>query len=102
MAFFGGGCKYAEQVMNHSKVAYSVMFCCSAAGDLVPPMVIFKSQNGALYESWCGGGPAGAVYGATKSGWFDMEKFNQWFSMVRMYNGSKRSQFFFYLLKNLL
>jgi hypothetical protein len=26
-AFFGGGSKYFEQIRNHSRVGYSVMFC---------------------------------------------------------------------------
>jgi hypothetical protein len=32
-AFFAKGQKYYEQVMNHSKVGYSLMFYCNAAGD---------------------------------------------------------------------
>lgn len=76
-AFFGGGCKYFEQAKNHSKIAFSVMFCASAAGEMLPPMVIFKSGTGVVYKNWCEGGPDGAAYGATKSGWFDMEQFNR-------------------------
>lgn len=81
-AFFGGGCKYFEQVQNHSKVAFSVMFCCSAAGHMLPPMVVYKSGTGCVYQTWCEGGPEGATYAANKSGWFDMQKFNQWFKQV--------------------
>lgn len=81
-AFFGGGCKYHEQVKNHSKIAFSVMFCVSAAGDMLPPMTVFKSANSVVYKSWCEGGEDGAAYSATKSGWFDMERFNQWFREV--------------------
>jgi hypothetical protein len=55
------------------------MFCCNAAGDMLPPMTVYKSATGIVYESWCDGGPDGAVFAATKSGWFDMVKFNQWF-----------------------
>jgi hypothetical protein len=78
--------KYCEQVKNHSKNAYSVMFCCDAAGSMLPPMVIYKSTKSVLYHSWTGGpagsgkeGPPQATYAATKNGWFNMEKFNQWF-----------------------
>lgn len=81
-AFFGGGTKYFEQVRNTSKIAFSVMFCCSAAGDLLPPMTVYKSGSGVIYKSWCENGPVGAAYAATKSGWFDMSKFNQWFTDV--------------------
>lgn len=81
-AFFADGQKYYEQVMNHSKVGYSIMFCCNAAGDMLPPMVVYKSGTGSVYASWCEGGPDGTTYAASKSGWFDMSKFNQWFTQV--------------------
>jgi hypothetical protein len=81
-AFCPGGTKYFEQVQNHSKTYYSVMFCCSAAGDMLPPMVVYKSGTGSVYPVWCKGGPDGTVYGASKSGWFDMALFNKWFQEV--------------------
>ncbi len=90
-AFFGVGTKYYEQVKNHSKQAYSVMFCCSADGSMLPPMVVYKNKNGVMYESWGGGqkgdpteGPDGAVYAASENGWFNMAKFNQWFQQERI------------------
>jgi hypothetical protein len=42
-------------------------------------MVVYKSGNGIVYQNWCEGGPEGATYAASKSGWFDMSKLNQWF-----------------------
>lgn len=81
-AFFACGSKYQEKVRNHSKVAFSVMFCCSAAGEMLPPMVVYKSTVCAPYKSWCQGGPTGATYAASKSGWFDMATFNHWFTEV--------------------
>lgn len=78
-AFFGGGCKYFEQARNSSKVAFSVMFCASASGLMLKPYTVHKSPTGVLYESWCQGGPEGAAYGANKSGWFDVDRFNAWF-----------------------
>jgi hypothetical protein len=45
-------------------------------------MTVYKSGTGSVYSSWCEGGPAGAVYAANKSGYFDMEKFIQWFKEV--------------------
>jgi hypothetical protein len=82
-AFFGGGCKYYEQVKNHSKVAFSLMFCIAGDGGMLPPMTLYKSANGTVYQSWCEGGPKGATYAANKSGWFCMQKFNQWFREER-------------------
>ncbi len=51
-------------------------------GDFVPPMTVYKSGTGSVYQSWCEGGPDGATYAATKTGWFDMDKFNQWIKQV--------------------
>jgi hypothetical protein len=81
--FFPGNSKYYEQVRNHSKTSITLMFCCSADGEMLPPMVVYKSGTGAVYQSWCEGGPAGTTYAASKNGWFDMSKFNQWFKEAR-------------------
>ena len=53
------------------------MFCGSAAGVMLPAMVVYKAQN--LYPSWCERGPKGTVYSCSKSGWFDMFQFELWF-----------------------
>lgn len=78
-AFFGGGTKYFEKIRNSSKVAFTVVFSATASGQLLSPYTIFKSPTGALYLSWCEGGPPGAVYSATPSGWMTMERFNDCF-----------------------
>ena len=83
-AFFGGGTKYYEQVRNSSKVSVSVLFACTASGDMLPPMTVYKSTTGAVYTTWCEGGPPGAVYAATKSGWFNMNMFNSWFEQIML------------------
>jgi hypothetical protein len=54
----------------------------SAAGDMLPPMVVYKSQKSTMYKTWTENGPDGSVYTASDSGWFDMGKFNQWFTDV--------------------
>jgi hypothetical protein len=84
-AFFAKGQKYYEQVMNPSKVGYSLMFCCNAAGDMLPPMMIYKSGTGILCKIWCNGGPEGTTYAANKSWWFDMAMFTEWFTEVGFY-----------------
>ena len=43
-------------------------------------MVCYCAEN--LYQDWTTGGPHGAVYAATKSGWFDMPAFEVWFNSV--------------------
>jgi hypothetical protein len=48
-------------------------------------MTVYKSGNGVVYQNWCEDGPEGATYAASKSGWYDMAKFNQWFRQVRFF-----------------
>jgi hypothetical protein len=61
------------------------MFCYSAAGEMLPPMVVYASPTGGMFPDWCEGGPVGATYAATKNGWFTMEKHNQWFKQARVH-----------------
>lgn len=68
--------------MNHSKQATSIMMCVDGDGLALAPMVIYQSSTGTVYQKWCEGGPQGATYGATKTGWFNMEKYNQWFKQA--------------------
>ncbi len=69
-----------EKKVQHSKSSVSVMFCGSANGTFVPPMVVYRAKN--VYLEWTRGGPAGAVYDATPSGWFDSRTFARWFEEV--------------------
>jgi hypothetical protein len=63
------GTKYPERVMDSSKLCYSIMFCGSAEGEMLPPYVVYKSVH--LYNTWVEGGPKNACYNRTRSGWFD-------------------------------
>ncbi|CAK1581938.1 unnamed protein product [Parnassius mnemosyne] len=74
------GTKYPERVMNHSKSAVSVMFSCTAEGDLLPPYVVYKSQN--LYDTWISKGPKGTRYNRSQSGWFDGPIFEDWVKSI--------------------
>ena len=74
------GRKRTEKVQEHSKTSISVMWCGSADGTMLPPMVVYKAQN--LYEGWCEGGPVGAVYDNSESGWFDSRTFQVWFYKI--------------------
>lgn len=71
------GTKRVERVQQHSKASVSVMVCGDAAGNLLPPMVVYKSVN--LYDNWMKGGPPGTIYANSPSGWFDMNLFEKWF-----------------------
>ena len=66
-----------ERVTPFSKQAFSVMFCGSATGTYLPPMIVYKAKH--VYEAWACDGIKGAVYDATESGWFNMRTFERWF-----------------------
>ena len=53
------------------------MFCGNAAGQFIPPMVIYKSEH--CYENWATGGYNNTVYDCTANGWFDWRMFETWF-----------------------
>ena len=71
------GTKYPERVVNHSKVAFSIMFCGNAEGDMMEPYTVYKAQN--MYPAWMEGGPTNARYGYSDSGWFEERSFEDWF-----------------------
>ena len=79
-ALFRRGTKYAERVMDGTKASVSVMFCASANGVLLPPYVVYQGQN--TYPEWTNGGIDGSAYNSSKSGWFDMFSFTDWFERV--------------------
>lgn len=85
VSFFGRQCRYYEKVQNHSKSQFSVEFCCSADGTMLPPMTVYKSNTTSVYASWCDSAPKTYVFAATKSGWFDMHTFEKWFRQVSRY-----------------
>ena len=49
----------------------------SANGVKLPPYIIYKVVH--LYARWTEGGPAGARYGVSMSGWMEGENFLDWF-----------------------
>lgn len=71
------GCKYPERIIHSSKSSLSIMFCGNASGNLIPPYVVYRATN--IYDSWTIGGPQGARYNRSKTGWFDACIFEDWF-----------------------
>ena len=45
----------------------------NAHRERLPPFILYKGKN--LYHRWMQGGPAGAVYGISESGWMDANNF---------------------------
>lgn len=77
---FRRGTKYPERVMNSTKTAISIMFAVTASGEVLPPYTVYKAER--IYDQWCIGGPPGARYNRTKSGWFDSASFQDWFFKI--------------------
>ncbi|XP_065642657.1 jerky protein homolog-like [Hydra vulgaris] len=73
---FRKGTKHAERVINTSKSSVSIMFACTADGIFLPPYTVYKAER--LMDTWILGGPIGARYNRTKSGWFDGNCFKDW------------------------
>ena len=61
----GRGRRRVEVISDNTKQAYSVMWCGSAAGQPLPPMVIYKSKN--VYTNWIRGSPEGSVFACSDS-----------------------------------
>lgn len=58
--------KYPERIQNDSKGSINIMFVGTAAGELLPSNVVYKSVN--LCSSWTTGGPHGALYNCSLGG----------------------------------
>lgn len=69
--------KCSERILNSSENSISLMFCGSASGSMIPPYVAYKADH--LYDAWTQRGPKGTRYNHSKSGWFDITIFEDWF-----------------------
>ena len=76
---FRRGVKYPERVKDETKSSTSLMFCGSAACDILPPYVVYKSEE--LWNRWTEGELIGVCYNRSKSGWFDAVIFADWFEL---------------------
>jgi len=77
---FKRGVKYPERVMDSTKSSTSIMFCGAASGAMLPAYVVFKAEH--VWSTWMEGGPKNVRYNRSKSGWFDMNCFADWFETV--------------------
>lgn len=69
--------KHPDIKTNAVEGCFTVMFCGNAAGEVVPPLIISKSEH--RFSAWAENGPVGASYCATKYGWIDVITFENWF-----------------------
>jgi len=74
---FKRGTKDAQAILpTEGKTMFSVLFCGNAAGQYLPPYVVYKSKH--LNANWIIGGPPGTMYNCTKSGWMEDYVFEEW------------------------
>ena len=58
----------------------TVLGCGAADGSRLPPYIVYKGVN--LYARWTTGGPPGALYGTSDSGWMESSNFLSWFEKM--------------------
>ena len=77
---FRRGLCQIERKMELSKQSISIMFCGSATGEYLPPMIVCKVQKRLYWmvRSWY---PC-AIYDATSTRWFDSGTFERWFTSI--------------------
>ena len=72
--------KTPRAVLNNNKANRSVMFAVTGDGGVLPPYVCtktkFKDEEIAVF------GPPNCFYSTSKSGWFNMPVFDDWFERV--------------------
>lgn len=59
---------------------HTVLGAGSADGVKLAPYILYKGVN--LYLRWTVDGPAGAIYGVSKSGWMESDNFSDWFTKM--------------------
>ncbi len=72
------GAKNPSCVTNSTKAQITVLACVNAAGDCIPPMVIFDRKK--LNPQHCIGEVPNTYYGLSGKGWIDTGLFQDWFS----------------------
>lgn len=77
---FKRGTKYPERIRDSTKSSTSIMFCGSAIGVMLPAYVVYKAEH--MWSTWTEGGPKHTRYNRSKSGWFDMNCFSDWFETL--------------------
>ncbi len=64
------GSQVVHETSGGSGREYHTILAAGAADDVqLPPFILYKGAH--LYARWTSGGPAGAVYGVSASGWME-------------------------------
>ncbi|CAL4100978.1 unnamed protein product, partial [Meganyctiphanes norvegica] len=63
---------------TEGKTNYSVLFAGNAAGEFIPPLVVYKSTGQSIPCGWILNGPKDTIYNTTTNGWMDQQVFCRW------------------------
>lgn len=74
------GTKKVHGPSSGDKSQITIVAACNAAGNTLPPMVIFKGEK--LNHQWTVGEVPGTLYGMSESGWIDQELFSMWLEKI--------------------
>ena len=75
------GAKWVHETTGGSgREVTTIHLAGSASGRRLPPFVVYKGKH--LYSTWTNGGPAGARYSVSESGWMEKENFLSWFEKL--------------------
>ena len=92
MCDFKRSTKYLEKIWSSSKAAVFLRFCGFASDQILPPFMVSKSKH--FRTIGTKGGPQNTRYNRSKSGWFGITTFADWFKFsfiphCRILNGRK-------------
>ena len=65
---------------NSGKTSFTVLACGNAAGQYLPPFIVYRAKG--LRNMWTFGGPPGAGYSFSDHGWMMDTNFEAWFRDV--------------------
>ena len=71
------GVKHSTSITTGDKTQITTLACCSAAGYVIPPLVVFDRKT--LKPEMTIGEVPGTMYGLSSNGWMDEELFKLWF-----------------------
>ena len=71
------GVKHPRTITTGNKAQITVLACCSAAGYVLPPFVVYDRKT--LKSEMYTGEVPGTMYGLSDSGWMTSELFDLWF-----------------------
>ena len=69
--------RHVQCTSKGEKSQVTVLACANAAGNILPPMIVYKRKN--LTPQLMADEVDGTIYGLSPSGWMDGELFQEWF-----------------------